>query len=377
MSKTDQHSKKKRKTMEEDAAAVSSSHHEDDSLRKSSSTKQHKKKKENPSHGEPAPNVVEFSEQELKQLGNVVDEFFECNRVVLHQLVTVSELLNRLEYYPSYSEFMKSHFEYRDYQEKKKQIRSVVSGIVKAAVHRIASSFKEKDVVSKLYPEEFDHSLFFVKRRVRMTYPLYDYGGIYQTHMSLTSGSEFLLTEEEKQDKNKSEQQTEMEKLIEKQLFDRVFHLVDGYDVKLRGFVMGVENVKILEDGSVIQFETNPSVSSVCIAATFILFAPTFGTVLRGTITGLNNAKKQAYCKVLGLFNCSVSVPNASVFQELVSGQSIQFHVTCCGSDRGDLKLEGTMFEEDGIVQEEKATHEEPKTVEEEFQFDENELPFQ
>ncbi|KAF0983722.1 hypothetical protein FDP41_007637 [Naegleria fowleri] len=376
MSKTDQSATKKRKAaLEEDAAAEphTENHH---SLRKSSSTK---KKKKDDSREQPTTQVtatvVEFSEQELKQLGHVVDEFFEYNRVVLHQMVTVSELLNRLEYYPAYSEFMKSHFEYREYQEKKKPIRSVVSGIVKAAVHRIASSFKQKDVVSKLYPEEFDHSLFFVKRRVRMTYPLYDYGGIYQTHMALTSGSEFLLSSEEKQEK-KSEQ-TEMEKLIEKQLFDRVFHLVDGYDVKLRGFVMGVENVKILEEGSVIQFETNPSVASVCIAATFILFAPTFGTVLRGTITGINTAKKQAYCKVLGLFNCSVSVPNVSILHELVSGQHIQFHVTYCGSDRGDLKLEGIMFEEDGIVQEEKAAREEPKTVEEEFRFDENELPFQ
>ena len=316
--------------------------------------------------------ILEMDEQQKKQLSNVVDEFLDCTKAVFYSSLTIDSVISRLENYPNFLNFIRTQYSHDEYKKKKSQFKQVCEEHIKKVAPKISSYFRDIEIIRKLYPEELDHKLFFVKRRVAMTYPLYNYGGIYQTHMALSSGTD-VFADEATQVKQST--QTEMEQLIEKQLFDRAYHLVNGYDCKLRGFVMGVENVKILEEGSIIQFDTNPSVSAVSIAATFILFAPTYGTILRGTITNVNHNTRRVFCKVLNMFNASVFIPNEQVLQELVAGQTIQFTTTWCGAKQGELSIDGEMKESDGIVQT-TTTQEEPKTVEEEFQFDETELPF-
>ncbi|EFC46338.1 predicted protein [Naegleria gruberi] len=315
--------------------------------------------------------LVEMDEQQKKQLSNIVCEFFDSNKSVFYRTLTLVSFISRLEHTPTFWNFIRTQFSHDEYRKKKPQFTTICEDQIKQVAPKFSKFFRDEETIRKLFPEEFDYNVFFVKRRAVMTYPLYNYGGIYQTHMALSNGSDFLSGEQEV----KQTTQTEMEKLIEKQLFDRAYHLVNGYDTKLRGFVMGVENVKILEEGSVIQFDTNPSVSAVTIAATFILFSPTYGTILRGTITNVNYNTRRVFCKVLNMFNASVFIPNEKLLHELVAGQTIQFTTTWCGAKQGELSIDGEMKQTDGIVQEQK-TQEEPKTVEEEFQFDETELPF-
>ena len=305
-----------------------------------------------------------LDETQTKQLSNIIDIFFDTNKMVFPKQSSFKSLLTRLECSPNFIDFLRNNrLKFGE------ELRQVVVSLMKPAIGRHHSSFKDQSEVAKLYPEEFNPSVFFVKRRVTMIYPLYYYGGLYQVNLS--SGEEFMNGDDAPQ--KTKHQQTDMEKLIEKQLFERAFQLVDGYDTKLRGFVMGVEDVKVLDEGSIIQFETNPSLASVNIAATFVLFAPTFGTILRGTIDSVNNLTGRAICKILGLFNASVDIPE-NVLPELYAGQIIQFHTTAITLRQGrSLGIQGRMEATDGIVSQ---PTQKAKSIEEEYQFDETELPF-
>ncbi|KAL9649083.1 hypothetical protein ABK040_008460 [Willaertia magna] len=316
-----------------------------------------------------------LTEEQMKQLRNIIETFFESIKTVFNNTSDVDLIIERLTHDYTYFTF-KNNLK-KTFPDKiafEEMISRHTLTIMTDLIQKYAEIFLNRTLeeTSKIFPEEVNPNIFFVSRRVRLVYPLYDFGGVYQTEF--LSGEELTSFNNEEEEEENNKKQTNLERIIQKQLFDRSYFLVHGYDNNLRGYVMGVDNVKVLEKENLISFETNPVEVRVKIEAVFYLFAPTFGTKLRGSIVNISLDKKYLDCRVLDTFNATVRIEDNEILERLSLNQFIQFEVVWAGrtiSNR-QLIIEGVMKEDDGIIAEDEAYEDDA----EQFRFDEEELPF-